>query len=49
MDFRLKGAWIMLQALPKDGAAADQVVGEVMAHQAFNRCGPWEREPGDGH
>ena len=29
--------------LPKDGAAADQVVGEVMAHQAFNRFGPWER------
>ncbi len=49
MDFRLKGAWIMLQALPKDGAAADRVVGEVTAHQAYNRCGPWEREPGDGH
>ncbi len=34
---------------PKDEAAADQVVGEVMAHQAFYRCGPLEREPGDGH
>ncbi len=29
--------------LPKDGAAADQVVGEVTAHQAFDRYGPWER------
>ena len=27
-------------ALPKDGAAADQVVGEVTAHQAFDRYGP---------
>ena len=33
----------------RDGAATDQVVGEVMAHQAFYRYGPWEREPGDGH
>ncbi len=29
----------MLSASPKDGAATDQVVGEVMAHQAYNRCG----------
>ncbi len=40
---------VMLVAPPKDEAAADQVVGEVMAHQAFYRCGPWEREPGDGY
>ena len=26
--------------LPEDGAAADQVVGEVTAHQAYNRYGP---------
>ncbi len=25
---------------PKDGAAADQAVGEVMAHQTFDRYGP---------
>ena len=33
----------MLQALPKDEAATDQVVGEVTAHQAYNRYGPRER------
>lgn len=26
--------------LPEDGAATDQVVGEVTAHQAYNRYGP---------
>jgi hypothetical protein len=26
--------------VPKDGAAADQAVGEVMAHQTFDRYGP---------
>ena len=25
---------------PEDGAATDQVVGEVPAHQAYNRYGP---------
>ena len=25
---------------PKDGAAADQAVGEVKAHQTFDRYGP---------
>ncbi len=40
---------VTLVESPKDEAAADQVVGEVMAHQAFYRCGPWEREPGDGY
>ncbi len=25
--------------MPKDGAAADQAVGEVMAHQTFDRYG----------
>ncbi len=25
--------------MPKDGAAADQAVGEVMAHQTFDRTG----------
>ena len=30
----------MLVEPPKDEAATDQVVGEVMAHQAFYRCGP---------
>ena len=33
----------------KDRAAPDQVAGEVMAHQAYDRYGPREREPGDGH
>jgi|RifCSP19_3_1023858.scaffolds.fasta_scaffold25215_1 hypothetical protein len=33
----------------KDGAAADQAVGEVTAHQTYNRYGPREREPGDGN
>ena len=28
--------------MPKDGAAADQAVGEVMAHQTFDRYGPLE-------
>ena len=40
---------VMLVESLKDEAATDQVVGEVMAHQAFYRCGPWEREPGDGY
>ena len=30
----------MLLKSPGDGAATDQVVGEVMAHQAYNRYGP---------
>ena len=34
---------------PEDGAATDQAVGEATAHQTYNRYGPWEREPGDGH
>jgi len=29
--------------MPEDGAAADQAVGEVTAHQTFDRYGPWER------
>ncbi len=33
----------------QDGTAADQVVGGVLAHQAYNRYGLWEKEPGDGH
>ena len=37
---RLKGAGTVLSAPPKDGAAADQVVGGVTAHQADNRYGP---------
>ncbi len=39
----------MLFMLPKDGTTADQVVGEVTAHQAYNQYGPLEREPGDGY
>ena len=35
-----KGVETVLLAPPKDGAAADQVVGEVTAHQAYNRYGP---------
>ena len=35
-----KGIGNMLSLLPGDGAATDQVVGEVMAHQAYNRYGP---------
>ena len=30
----------MLPLSPEDGAASDQVVGEVTAHQAYNRYGP---------
>ena len=30
----------MLLELHEDGAASDQVVGEVTAHQAYNRYGP---------
>ena len=26
--------------IPEDGAAADQAVGEVTAHQTFDRYGP---------
>ena len=40
MVSRLKDAGTMLPASPEDGAAADQVVGEVTAHQAYNRYGP---------
>ena len=29
-----------LSVSPKDRAAPDQVAGEVMAHQAYNRYGP---------
>ena len=39
----------MFDYLLQDGAAADQVVGGVMAYQAYNRYGLWEKEPGDGH
>ncbi len=35
-----KGFRNMLLKSPGDGAASDQVVGEVMAHQAYNRYGP---------
>ena len=38
--FSLKRCGTMLPQSPKDGATADQVVGEVMAHQAYNRYGP---------
>ena len=40
MVFRPKEVEAMLLASPKDGAAADQVAGGVMAHQASNRYGP---------
>jgi hypothetical protein len=40
MVLRLKGVETMLSTPPKDGAASDQVVGEVTAHQAYNRYGP---------
>ena len=36
----LKESKPMLFALPKDGAAADQVVDEVTAYQAYDRYGP---------
>ena len=39
----------MLRVPPEDGTASDQVVGGVTAHQADDRYGPCEREPGDGH
>jgi hypothetical protein len=29
-----------VRRVPKDGAAADQAVGEVTAHQTFDRYGP---------
>ena len=35
-----KGAGTVLPTPPEDGAAADQVVGGVTAHQAYNRYGP---------
>ena len=35
-----KGLGNMLPMSPGDGAASDQVVGEVTAHQAYNRYGP---------
>ena len=35
-----KGPRTMLLEPPEDGAAADQVVGGVTAHQAYNRYGP---------
>ena len=34
---------------PQDGTAPYQVDGGVTAHRAYNGCGPWEGEPGDGH
>ena len=37
---RRKGTGTVLPVSPKDGAAADQVVGGVTAHQADNRYGP---------
>jgi hypothetical protein len=40
MVFRRKGIRYMLLMLPKDGTAADQVVGKVTAYQAYNRYGP---------
>jgi hypothetical protein len=43
MNLHSKGVWIMLRTLLKDEAATDQVVGEVTAHQAYNRYGPRER------
>ena len=39
----------MLVVSPKDGEATDQVVGEVMAHQAFSGSGSESGRPGDGH
>ena len=44
-----KDAGTMHPASSEDGAAVDQVAGGVTAHQANNRYGPREREPGDGH
>ena len=40
MTLHLEGMENMLFILPKDETASDQVVGEVMAHQAYNRYGP---------
>jgi hypothetical protein len=40
MVFHLKGIENMLSISPKDETAPDQVVGEVTAHQAYNRYGP---------
>jgi hypothetical protein len=45
----LKGVETTLLTPPEDRVAPDQVAGEVTAHQAYNRYGPREREPGDGH
>ena len=35
-----KDAGTVLPTSPEDETAADQVVGEVTAHQAYNRYGP---------
>ena len=40
MVSRRNGVENMLSTLPKDETASDQVVGEVTAHQAYNRYGP---------
>ncbi len=40
MVFCLKEVGTMHPTSPKDRAAPDQVVGEVTAHQAYNRYGP---------
>jgi hypothetical protein len=40
MVFHLKEFGAMHPYSPEDGAAADQVAGGVMAHQAYNRYGP---------
>jgi hypothetical protein len=40
MVFHLKDFRNMLLGLPKDETATDQVVGGVMAYQAYNRYGP---------
>ncbi len=40
MAFHPKDVRNMLLTLPKDGAAADQVVGGVTAYQAYYRYGP---------
>ncbi len=40
MAFLLKVARNMLLVMPKDETATDQAVGEVTAHQTYNRYGP---------
>ena len=40
MDLHPKDIGNMLSLSPGDGAATDQVVGEVMAHQALDPYGP---------